>query len=286
MKPRPDCYPCFLRQAHIAARLTTKDEGRHLRVQKEISGLLNRTDFSKNPPFIATLIFRKTYEVLGAKDPYLGVKREYNRKVKALFPALAAQMKRSKDRFATAVRLALAGNIIDFGILEKFDLQATIDETLRARISPGAIRRFRQKIKNARSILYIADNAGEIGFDSFLLDEIRLLNPSAELVLAVKGAPVINDATTVDARYFGLHKKAHLIDTGGAWVGTHPSLSSKVFSRAFAAAGCIISKGQANWESLEELGDPRITFLLKAKCPIVATALAVRLNDIVIAANP
>lgn len=282
MKPTVDCFACFLRQAHIASRLATGNVRRHMRVQQAIARLLATTDFSRNPPFIATLVFRKAYDVLKSGDPYLGVKKEYNRKVKALYPSLETLMKASHNRFATAVRLALAGNIIDFGILERFDLHGTLKETLDVPLPAAAIRRFRSRVKNAESILYLADNAGEIGFDSFLIDEIRRANPRARIVLAVKGDPVINDATAADARYFGLHRKAFLIDTGGNWVGTHPRQSSRSFQKTFRDADLIISKGQANWESLEELNDPRITFLLKAKCPIVADALRVRLGDVVL----
>jgi uncharacterized protein with ATP-grasp and redox domains len=169
-----------------------------------------------------------------------------------------------------------------FGIQERFDLHGTLRATLRAPLARAPLAAFKRRVRQARTILYVADNAGEIGFDAFLIDAIAALNPAAELHLAVKGSPVINDATAADARYFGLHRRVHLLDTGAGQVGTHPRHCPPAFRKIFAQADLVIAKGQANWESLEELHDPRIVFLLRAKCPLVARALGVRFGAAVL----
>jgi uncharacterized protein with ATP-grasp and redox domains len=192
---------------------------------------------------------------------------------------------KSRDRFTLAVKLALAGNIIDFGILEHIDLQKTLTDTLAYRLPKMPAARFKKRARSARSILYIADNAGEIGFDYFLIAEMKRLNPEAKITLSVKKEPVINDATREDARYFSLERLVSVVDTGPSFVGTHVGSSSAAFKKIFSAADLVISKGQANWESLEELKDPRIVFLLRAKCPIVASTLKVPLNQAVIAGS-
>jgi len=178
--------------------------------------------------------------------------------------------------------MALAGNIIDFGILEKFNLTKTLKDTLKLRLPENKVRSIRKRIGSAKSILYIADNAGEIGFDYFLISEIHKLNPLVKLYLSVKKTPIINDATKEDALFFGLGRYANIIDSGDSWIGTHPGLCSKTFRKVYDTADLIVSKGQANYESLEEQHDPRILFLLKAKCPVVSRSLKVKLNDIVI----
>lgn len=249
---------------------------------REVMKFLLRTDWSHNPPYIASVLFRRTYRLLGCRDPYISVKKEYNLKVRKLYPYIRKLREGAKDRFELAVKLAMAGNIIDFGILESFDLEKTLEETLGTDVSSKKLCNFKHKIEKARTILYIADNAGEIGFDRFLIEEIRRINPSAKVYLGVKRHAVINDATRQDAEYFGLQELAVVIDNGGDWVGTHPSLSSTEFLSVFNKADLIISKGQANWESLEELKDKRITFLLKAKCPLVARALGVPLHAVVL----
>ncbi|OGS35770.1 MAG: hypothetical protein A2293_07705 [Elusimicrobia bacterium RIFOXYB2_FULL_49_7] len=284
MKPAPECYACFLKQTLLAARLATKDEARHhtaLQATLKLLSRMSRTQWGNNPPFIATNVFRNAYKALACSDPYLRVKNEYNRTVKRMYPELERLMKSSPQPIHTALKLAIAGNIIDFGILEFIDLQGTLKQTLALSLPCKAVKEFSMKASKARGILYIADNAGEIGFDYFLIRELKKINPAVRIFLAVKKHPIINDATPTDAKYFKLERVAELTDTGGNWVGTHPRLCSPRFQKLFHDADLIISKGQANWESLEELRDPRITFLLKAKCPVVAENLGVKLNGII-----
>jgi uncharacterized protein with ATP-grasp and redox domains len=282
MKPSPECFGCFLKQSLIASRLAGVSTTKASEVQRSVARLLSRTDWQRNPPYIASLVFRTVYTLLDRKDPYAAVKREYNRKVKDLYPRLSRLVSSADDPFTTAVKLALAGNIIDFGILEEIDFPGTLEQTLALTLPAEKLGRIKSRVSDAAHILYLADNAGEIGLDYFLLAEIKKLNPGTAVTLAVKKTPVINDATAADARYFGLEHFARIIDTGGNRVGTHPALFSAPFKKAFAAADLIISKGQANWESLEDRRDPRFVFLLKAKCAIVAKHLNVDLNETVL----
>ncbi|MFH1368929.1 MAG: ARMT1-like domain-containing protein [Elusimicrobiota bacterium] len=282
MKPKPECTPCFLRQMAIASRLATHSKTLHGKVQRDSKRLLFKMGDVHNPPYIATVLFRNAYRLLRTKDPYLPLKDKYNRKVKSLFPFLSKLIENSINPLTTALKLALAGNIIDFGILERFSLSKTLEQTLVLRIPDIKIAEIRRRIVKAADILFIADNAGEIGFDRFLLEQIKSINPSARIFLSVKKTPIINDATAKDARFFKLQELAKIMDSGDNWIGTHPHLCSFKFREIFENADFIISKGQANYESLEELADPRIVFLLKAKCPVVASNLKVKLNDIVI----
>jgi uncharacterized protein with ATP-grasp and redox domains len=252
-------------------------------LQRKMLSWLAAADWSRNPPFIATQLFRRTYRALGTKDPYARVKKEYNNKVLALYPRSRRLLRTSADPLATALRLALAGNIIDFGILEQFDLGAVLQQTLAMPLAPAKVRKFRERARAASRILYIADNAGEIGLDRFLIEEIRRVNPAARVTLAVKKTPNINDATLEDARFFQLEDVAELIDTGGNWIGTHVHLCAPRFQKTFRQADLIVSKGQANYEALEDRRDPRIVFLLRAKCPVVARMLRVALDTPVIA---
>lgn len=282
MKPRPECAPCFLRQMAIASRLAAADRRQAAKVQTATSKLIDKLGNIHNPPYIATVLFRNTYRILGVKDPYLLLKEEYNRKVLSLYPYLDKLIEKSSNSLSESIKMALAGNIIDFGILEKFNLNRTLSQTLRIKLKASKIAEIRSRIKKAGLILYIADNAGEIGFDRFLLTDIRRINPEAKVFFSVKRTPIINDATADDARFFRLEELARIINSGDSWIGTHPRLCSPAFRKIFAKAGLIISKGQANYESLEELNDPRILFLLKAKCPVVSRNLGVKLNEVVI----
>lgn len=266
----------------IASRLAGAGPALCKKVQESTSKLLARLGTGHNPPYIATVLFRNAYKVLRHDDPYLALKKEYNKKALDLHPFLEKILAKAKDPLAEAIKMALAGNIIDFGILENINLDKTLHRTMRIRIPEKKLREIRRRIANSDRILYICDNAGEIGFDYFLLREIRKINPGAKLFLSVKRTPIINDATKEDALYFGLGKFAEIIDSGDSWIGTHPEHCSKKFRSVYDKAGLVISKGQANFESLEEEHDPRILFLLKAKCPVVSSVLRVKLNETVI----
>jgi uncharacterized protein with ATP-grasp and redox domains len=166
-----------------------------------------------------------------------------------------------------AARLAIAGNLMDMGVignLTEAEVRQTMEQALHAPFF-GELDKFRQAVGDAKSILYLADNAGEIVFDRLLIEQL----PTERVTLAVRGAPIINDVTLIDAQAVGLDQIVEVIDNGSDAPGTILSDCSPEFLRRFAAADLIISKGQGNFETLSgEAGN--IFFLFKVKCPKVA----------------
>jgi uncharacterized protein with ATP-grasp and redox domains len=130
------------------------------------------------------------------------------------------------------------------------------------------IAEFAQAVEEAEDILYLTDNAGEVVFDRLLLEQL----PRKKVTVAVRGKPVINDATMEDAEYVGLAEVARIIDNGSDAPGTILSDCSDTFRRRFERADLIISKGQGNYETLADCPRP-IYFLLQVKCPIIARDL-------------
>jgi uncharacterized protein with ATP-grasp and redox domains len=125
----------------------------------------------------------------------------------------------------------------------------------------------------ARSILYLADNAGEIVFDRLLIERL----PAGRVTVVVRGAPVINDATRADAQVAGLDRIAEIIDNGSDAPGTVLEDCSAQFRERFESADVIIAKGQGNFETLSAAG-ANICFLLKIKCPVLATHTGIELG--------
>jgi len=101
------------------------------------------------------------------------------------------------------------------------------------------------------------------------------------VVLSVKSGPIINDATVDDARQAGLDRMGRIIETGNNFIGINLKQASPEFSREFEDADMIISKGQGNFESLDEIKGKKIFFLLKAKCEKIARELGVNYLDVV-----
>lgn len=264
-----DCYPCIARGALDMARLATPDDSRQLAVLKRVLARLARLDPECPPPLMARFTQETVAEMTGVRDPYARLKKKYNTIALELYPGLAALKTgttRAK-RFDIGVRLAIAGNIIDFGAAStvgREKLTAAISHAMETRVN-GQVEAFRTAVQRANHILWLGDNAGEIVFDRLLLEETDL----AKVVYAVRGGPIQNDATLEDAGVAGLTKMVRVMDTGARIPGTLVQYCSGAFTRVFDRADLIISKGQGNFETLDH-DDPRIFFLFKAKCPVVA----------------
>jgi uncharacterized protein with ATP-grasp and redox domains len=215
-------------------------------------------------------------EELGDSDPYHLFKQRATGEALALLPRLRELMWEARDPLDTGVRLSIAGNIIDAGIDGGYELWPTVERVLSHPFAVEDLDALRESLARARSVLYLADNAGETVFDRVLIESLEL-----PVVYAAKGGPVINDATIEDARMAGLDKVAKLFSTGSNAPGTILDLCSESFQQLFERAQLVIAKGQANYETLSEQGS-KVFFLLQAKCPVIARDLEVPAGSIVL----
>ncbi len=275
-----DCIPCFIRQSLDAARHATEDVHIHQKVVRGVLGLANNLDMSQSPPVIGQKIHRLIRELVGVEDPYHNVKQQFNNVALKLYSEMRNSIVESKDPLETAVRLAIAGNIIDFGVnstLQETELEKTISQCLSEEQADMQIEPFRKAIDEAEDILYLADNAGEIVFDRLLIEQL----PIEKITVAVKGSPVINDATIQDAVIAGLPKIVDVIDNGSDAPGTILESCSHSFKDRFKSADLIIAKGQGNYETLSDI-DTNIFFILKAKCPVIARDLGCEVGEMIL----
>ncbi len=269
MRVHLDCFPCFLKQSIIALRLGTKDESLQKTILKSTLEDIQKVDISKPPAYTTTFIHRKIRQLLG-RDPFEGIKSEYNQIALRLYPSLKTTIEKSPDPLWTSTRLAIAGNIIDFGIFTSIDIEGTIRMALDNPLAVDDYSSFRDAIFTADKILYLTDNAGEIVFDRLLIEILISLGKKVKAV--VKGSPVINDSTTEDAKETGLTRVCEVIDNGSEAVGTILNWTSPAFQRTFKDAQMVISKGQGNFETL--IGtEKKIFFLFQSKCNVVSKEL-------------
>ncbi len=272
MKVHLDCFPCFLKQSILALRLGTKDELLQERILKNVLPEIQKADISKPPAYTSTFIHREIRRLLG-KNPFKDINSEYNQIALRLYPSLKSIVEKSPDSLWTATRLAIAGNVIDFSIVTSVDIEGTIRKALHNPIVVDDYNTFRVALSNTantESILYLADNAGEIIFDRLLIETLISLNKKVKV--AVKGSPVLNDSTMDDALESGLTEICEVIDNGSDAVGTILEWTSPMFQKAFKKAGLIISKGQGNFETLTG-ADKKIFFLFQSKCDVVSKEL-------------
>jgi len=267
MKTALDCIPCFVRQGLEAVRLATEDSAIHHQILRDVLTLGCTLDLSQPPPAVGAQIHRRIRELVKQDDPYRTAKAKFNGMALELLPELREKLRTADYPFEMAVRLAIAGNIIDLGVksgLSEQDVLHAIDCVLDSPFS-GNVDQFRSAIADAESILYLTDNAGEIVLDRLLIEYL----PKDRTTVAVRGKPIINDATRHDARAAGIDQLVEVIDNGSDIPGTILSQCSGEFIRRFRAADLIIAKGQGNYETLCDENYP-IFFLFKVKCPVIA----------------
>ncbi len=267
MKTFFDCIPCLIRHSLASVRLVTDDERIHEQILREVLHTTSRMDLNKPPPAMAQIVDRRIRELCHNGDPYRASKDRFNQLALDLLPNFQSRLEDASDRWETAVRLAIAGNVMDLAVksgLSESEVQVSITQSLHEPLV-GNIAEFAAAVAEAQSILYLTDNAGEIVFDRLLIEQL----PREKVTVAVRGMPVINDATLEDAKAAGLTGLVRVIDNGSDAPGTILDDCSEAFRREFAEADLVIAKGQGNFETLGETSRP-IYFLLRVKCPVVA----------------
>ncbi|AFQ44059.1 damage-control phosphatase ARMT1 family protein [Desulfosporosinus meridiei] len=276
-----ECIPCYIKQTINTLAQTEITEEKAREIIHGTLPLISSLDPQRTPAENSTIILRRANELLGIEDPFHKAKKESNDLALELLPQLKERIQKSADPLLMSLQIAVAGNIIDMGILKDFDVEKSIQEALAKSFTRDDYVSFQQSLNEAQEILILGDNSGEIVFDKLLAEQ--LLEYGLKVTYAVKDQPILNDATMEDAAYVGMGGQIRVISNGSGFLGTILQDCSPDFLDVYKSAGLVISKGQANYESLEELGkdDRRLYFLLRAKCEIVAENLGVKLNEMV-----
>ncbi len=285
MKTYLDCLPCLLQQALEAARVATDNESVHKEVMTRVSAFLAKVSLDKSPPEIGRTVHAMIRDISGNNDPYADKKRSSNEHALSLLPDMRTLVRDAHDPLHTAVRLAVAGNVIDFGARgHNFDLEEELKTAVNAEFGICHYQEFKQDILKARTILYLGDNTGEIMFDRLLV-EVLLKTSPATITFVVRGSPVLNDATLEDAHLAGLDQLVRVIQNGSDAPATLLSEVTPQVRDLFESSDLIISKGQGNCETLFEASG-NIYFLLKVKCPIMAQLAGVESGKYLLAHRP
>jgi uncharacterized protein with ATP-grasp and redox domains len=278
VKAHPECVPCVLAQVLRASRRVTDDEAQLLAVLSRAMELLHDRLNSGTPADLSTTALRAVSKYFGVSDFYADERRRTNQIMLALEPELRKLIEYASDPLRTALKIAAAANMIDFGITDDIDVSASLEKAMTLTFAVDHTDRLVEDLARSKKLLYLADNAGEIVADKLVLETIG----HANAWVAVRNSPMLNDATVAEAEEVGLGAVATVISNGSDRLGTVLEDCSPRLRRCFHEADVIISKGQANYESLEHV-EANVYFILTAKCELVARQLGVRLGDAVIA---
>ncbi|MBP7496269.1 MAG: DUF89 family protein [Bacteroidales bacterium] len=275
------CIDCFKRNySKLTARfpLTESQSENFMKYFDEVMKNVS----TKSSPKIQRDLHRKFRDCINIKDPYYKEKKLSNKIALDLYKIWKPKVLKSKDPFDTALRLAVAANIIDYGALDKFDLDSTIDRVFQTNFTIDYSSELKEKIKKAKTVLYLGDNAGEIVFDKLFIETIDHRN----VIYVVKGGPIINDITIEDAKEVNMNTVAKVISNAYDAPSTVLKKSGKLFTKFYNKADLIISKGQGNFEGLFSEKDPRIFFLFMAKCDLIAELVQAEKDSFIVYNQP
>lgn len=273
MKVHYECFTCIANQCKKIVEMGTEDLEKRKRAMFLAAKTVAREYHEDAIPAIAgSKVFLELYRFLENDDPF----REYKEKSRKVAEKVVKLLRDRLDiSIKTAIKLAIIGNIIDFSVgFSPEDLERQVEDMLKEGLYMDESEELIESVKRAKVILYLTDNVGEHYFDAILLEKIKEIS-SAEIYIAGKEGPIINDVTVEDLRRDGFEKFGKIISTGTRIVGVPLDKISEEFREIFKKADIIIAKGQGNFETLSEIKDGRVFFLLKAKCPAVARGLGV-----------
>ena len=275
MKTQVECLPCLGRNAVDVAKRMTNAPVMQEKIVKYACKLLSNCSLDMSPPEIAGEIIASANMLAHPEDKNIkDIYREEKKRTALLAANLVKLLPKVKEydpeNFEAGVRLAISGNIIDFGVFSnptaEMALQA-VKSAFEKEIDTNAVKELEDAVKNAKKILYILDNCGEANLDAVFMEKFK-----EKVTLAVRGNPVFNDMTKDDLSDAGLSSYP-FAEIPGTLPGLVVEKSSGKFRKVFDEADLVIAKGQGNFETMNEYKEKKISFLFLAKCPVVTKLL-------------
>ena len=278
MKTQFECIPCIINSYLKLVETSVIPEPQQEVILRQLLQYLSTVDYDQSPPMLGRTLQRMIRESLQDPDPYHQIKQHYNQMMMDLYSSFKEIVERSEDPFDTAMRLAIAGNVIDFGAKYQFDIMDSINRVKEHELAIDDSCFLRDDLEHAQTLLYIGDNCGEIVLDKLFLETVKV----SQKYFVVRESPVINDITRDDAEMTGMDKIATILTTGDDSPGAVWESASKDFRDHFSNADVIISKGQGNLEGLIDVPHDHIYFLLVTKCDLIGEKIGTRNGDFVV----
>ncbi|QAT62864.1 DUF89 family protein [Acidilutibacter cellobiosedens] len=265
-----ECIYCIVRKADSLFSKYEADKDKKLKFMKEVFKVVSMSEKGDTSPYLNSKIIEMLNNEFNLGDTYYEVKKEYNALAISMEEEILGFIYDSEDKLLTALKYAMIGNFIDFGAMDKVDideLRKLIKDVPQQLIDAEEYEGFVEKLKNAGQIAYIIDNAGEIVFDKIFIKIIKGIYPNIIINVIVRGDPVYNDATIIDAKEVGLCNIANVAENGTAIPGTQLNKINMKSKEIIDDADLIISKGQGNFETLFGCGK-NIYYIFLCKCDL------------------
>ena len=270
-----DCLPCLSRQATITARLSTDNAAQQQAGLGEAFMHLAMMEPSTPPLQAAEDVQRTLLRHTGSADPYANVRRSLTVAARALLPALLRSVNHAEDPLAAALLISVAGNLLE-DAREPALAGRAMDEawhaTARGVLAINHTEALRAAASRAKTILFLADNAGEVIWDRLLIEKLG----AARVTLVVRNQPYLHDALTEDLDFRHCPVAPRVLATDDLALNTPHHHDDDTLSRLLPHADLVIAKGSSWHERLAGRVPPEKRFhLLAASCPRVAACFGV-----------
>ncbi|MRI59390.1 MAG: hypothetical protein C6H99_07785 [Epsilonproteobacteria bacterium] len=284
MQLKPDCFVCLYNQTLRVTKALECEEACADQVLQKIAALLATLDPHQTPPEAAAVLYPKISQIVGKEDLYERQKIESTNKALSLLDFVWERIDRASDELDAALRAAVAGNVIDFATQMSFELEEEIQRIFDASFAIDEKPQFIEKLSHAKSLVVIGDNVGEHVFDKVMI-EVFKERFEIDVYYFVRGRPIINDVTIVEAAEIDMPKVCEVVDTGVDTPGFIYERANKRAQELFDSADLILSKGMGNFECLEGRRDDRLYYLFKIKCSVVAGRVGKNIGDLICGKN-
>ena len=280
MNMDPECVPCLLGRVFYQANLCNP-ESSYSSMKKALEMLSVEFTAGKNSADIATKVHRAAYDEMGVDDPYLELKIQSYNVASSILDEAKEFIASSENSLEAAVKVAIAGNVMDFGVQGLTDpehLSKNFSKLASQPLAVNDVKKAENFLGTGKKVLYLLDNCGEDVLDILLVRELQ--KAGTYVTGVVKGEPILTDVTMSDADRSGISRVFDkTISTEMFAVGVSVEKMKKELLDEINSADLIISKGMGNFEALSDSSIKPILYLFRAKCNPVAKAAGVLKND-------
>jgi len=278
VKATADCIPCIESYVLRTAKRVSEDDWLQRKVLLDSMDVLRSATYDRSPTEICHDVLKSALRMLGVTDPYRDLKKELNELAMPVAAKAESIIRDARDPLQASLLFACAANVLDVGVFASAAPSEIVDLAKNRSFEVDNYEQLKEDLEGAKSVLYVLDNAGEIAFDKLVVQQIV----DKDVTCVVRHSPVLNDATREDADQVSLSKLCDIVDPGADLIGLPLDLCSAQFKELFNNSDVIITKGQANFETLEGASPKTVYFVLVAKCPVVAAVLGVKVGDFVL----
>lgn len=286
MKLNLECLSCNIDQVIKITNLLDLDNDTREKIMRRVLGYLKDVDYEQTNPEVMKGTWDIITREIGDNNPYRNLKAFYNQHVESISDKIIGIIEKSDKKVHTALKVAIAGNLIDFASGHQFDEKMLVEdiENIKSRkFGKDDSNELIKRVLASKSMLYLGDNCGEIVLDKIFISYLKDINPNLKVIYGVRGKSIINDVTDEDARMVRISEVARVISNGDGSLGTVLKNTTSEFQDEFWHADIVIAKGQGNFESLSDEGKDNLFFLFMAKCEVVAKIIGVKKGQIVCA---